>query len=233
MMNFKQPINIIFMIIALMAFMIFGMIYPEMATAAEKADKSSRRAELIAQKVKQEAEQEKLAMQAQFDQQKKALEDQMLSKEQQLTELDKSVQISQRKIKATESENFKIAADKKAVETKLLQTQTQLEVTQKELADLKAQLNQAQTDLKVNDTQRKTQTSHIAQTAKSLSVCEQKNNKLHQFGSELVSLYEKPSGYAAAMRQESFFQLKRVELENILQSYQDQLNEEHLVLQKH
>jgi hypothetical protein len=34
------------------------------------------------------------------------------------------------------------------------------------------------------------------------------------------------------MRKESFFQLKRVEMENILQGYQDQLNEEHLVLGK-
>lgn len=229
-MNFKQPINIIFMIIALMAIMIFGMIYPEIATAADKPDKSARRAELIAQKVKQEAEQERLAMQEQFNQQKKELEDKVLNKEQQLSELDKSVQTSQRKIKNVENENIKIVAEKKATETKLQLTQSQLETTQKELVDLKAQLNQAQADLKVNDAQRKTQTSNIAQTAKNLSFCEQKNNKLHQFGTELITLYEKPSSYEAAMRQESFFQLKRVELENILQSYQDKLNEEHLVL---
>ena len=231
-MNFKQPINIIFIIIALMALMIFGMIYPEVAAAADKSDKSARRAELLAQKVKQEAEQEKLAMQEQFNLQKKELEEKLLSKEQQLTELDKTVQSSERKVKSSQSENSKIASEKKAIETKLQQTQTELEVAQKTLAELKVQLNQAEADIKINDAQRKTQISTLAQTNKNLSSCELKNNKLHQFGSELIALYEKPNLYEAAMRKESFFQLKRVEMENILQGYQDQLNEEHLVLGK-
>ena len=120
---------------------------------------------------------------------------------------------------------------KETVDAKQLQTQAQLETTQKNLDDLKAQYQQAQVDLKFNDNQRKTLSTNLAQTTKSVNDCEAKNAKLHQFGTELIQIYDKPGSYDAVMRQEQFFQLKRVELENILQSRQDQLNEE-LVVKK-
>ena len=62
--------------------------------------------------------------------------------------------------------------------------------------------------------------------------CTIKNGKLHQFGTELIQLYDKPSTYEAAMRKEQFFQLKRVELENILQCKQDGLDEARYVNKK-
>ena len=111
------------------------------------------------------------------------------------------------------------------METKQQQTQAQLETTQKNLTDLKAQHQQAQTDLKFNDNQRKTLSTNLAQTTKLVNECEEKNIKLHQFGTELIQIYDKPSSYDAAMRKEQFFQLKRVELENILQNKQDKLND--------
>jgi chromosome segregation ATPase len=113
-----------------------------------------------------------------------------------------------------------------------LQTQNQLETTQKNLDDLKIQYQQAQVDLKFNDNQRKTLATNLALTTKSLNACEAKNTKLHQFGTELIQIYDKPSSYEAAMRKEQFFQLKRVELENILQNRQDQLNDELVVKKK-
>ena len=137
-----------------------------------------------------------------------------------------------RKIKTLQGEIKKITLAKELVDAKLLQTQNQLEITQKNLDDLKMQYKQAQTDLKFNDNQRKTLSTNLAQTTKSLDVCETKNAKLHQFGTELIQIYDKPSSYDAAMRKEPFFQLKRVELENILQNRQDQLNDELVVKKK-
>lgn len=206
-----------------------GFVLPDSAKAAEKQDKSARRAALMMQKIKQEAEQEKAAMQTQFDLQKKELEDKILSKDEQLQLLDKSLETSHRKVKKLESDIAKVNAEKVALDTKQQQTQAILENTQISLADLKSQYNQAQTDLNFNDGQRKTLSTSLAQTNKSLSVCEEKNTQLHQFGTELIQIYDKPTAYAAVMRKESFLQLKRVELENILQNYQDKLNNEHLV----
>jgi chromosome segregation ATPase len=199
---------------------------------AEEKDKSSRRAALMMQKMKQDMEAEKAAMQTQFDAQKKELEDKLKSSDDELVKVKKLLSTAERKNKILQIEIKKVTLAKELVDAKLLQTQNQLEITQKKLDDLKVQYQQAQADLKFNDNQRKTLSSNLAQTTKSLDVCEVKNAKLHQFGTELIQLYDKPSTYEAVMRKESFFQLKRVVLENILQDRQDQLNEELVVKKK-
>jgi len=192
--------------------------------AAEK-DKAARRAALMMQKMKQDMEAEKAAMQAQFEAQKKELEDKLVAKEEEVVVLDKKLLSAERKNKALETEIKKVKLDKESVDAKLAQTQTTLDET-------KNTLQQAQTDLKINDNQRKTLTANLAKTSKSLNECGEKNTKLHQFGTELIQIYDNPDSYEAAMRKEKFFQLKRVELENILQSKQDSLDEARFVNKK-
>jgi chromosome segregation ATPase len=199
--------------------------------AAEK-DKSARRAALMMQKMKQDMEAEKAAMQTQFDTQKKELEDKLKSSDEELEKSSKLLATAERKNKTLEGEINKVTLKKETIDAKQLQTQAQLESTQKNFDDLKAQHQQAQADLKFNDNQRKTLSTNLATTTKSLDVCETKNAKLHQFGTELIQIYDKPGSYDAVMRKEQFFQLKRVELENILQNRQDQLNEELVVKKK-
>ena len=202
-----------------------GFLQPNIASAEEKKDKSARRAALMMQKMKQDMEAEKASMQVQFDAQKKELEDKLKSKDEELAKLDKKLSVAEGKNKNLESEVKKISGEKAALETKLQQTQAQLEITQKNLTDLKVQYQQAQADLKFNDNQRKTLSTNLAQTTKSVNECEEKNIKLHQFGTDLIQIYDKPNSYEAAMRKEQFFQLKRVELENILQNKQDSLDD--------
>jgi chromosome segregation ATPase len=209
-----------------------GLVYPDIANAADKQDKSARRAALMMQKMKQDMEAEKAAMQVQFDEQKKELEDKLKESDAQIVKLNKSLQTSQRKVAKLEGDVVKLDAEKTALASKLQQTQFSLETTEKNLEGLKVQYSQAQADLRFNDGQRKTLSTNLALTNKSLSTCEQKNIKLHQFGTELIQIYDKPTTYEAVMRKESFFQLKRVELENILQTYQDNLNSELIVKSK-
>jgi len=212
--------------------MVISFSFPHLAFAAEKKDKSARRAALMMQKMKQDMEAEKAAMQTQFDTQKKELEDKLKGKDDELVLLDKKLISAERKNKNLEGEIKKVNTEKVALETKLQQTQALLETTQKNLADLTTQHNQALADLKFNDNQRKTLSTNLAQTTKAVNDCEVKNAKLHQFGTELIQIYDKPSTYEAAMRQEQFFQLKRVELENILQDKQDKLDDARFVDQK-
>ena len=214
--------KIVFLILLTFA---VGLVQPNMAHAAEKKDKAAKRAALMMQKMKQDMEAEKAALQAQFDTQKKELEDKLNNKDEELVSHDKKLTTAKNVNKNLESEIKKVNAEKAAVETKQQQTQAQLETTQKNLAELKAQHQQAQTDLKFNDNQRKTLSTNLAQTTKSVNECEEKNIKLHQFGTELIQIYDKPSSYDAVMRKEQFFQLKRIELENILQNKQDKLDD--------
>jgi DNA repair exonuclease SbcCD ATPase subunit len=209
-----------------------GFMQPNTVFAAEKKDKAARRAALMMQKMKQDMEAEKAAMQTQFDAQKKELEDKLKIKDEEFVKLDNQLKNAERKNKSLEAELKKVNTEKAELETKLQQTQAQLETTQKNLADLKAEHNQALADLKFNDNQRKTLSTNLAQTTKAVNDCELKNGKLHQFGTELIQIYDKPSSYEAAMRKEQFFQLKRVELENILQSKQDKLDDARFVNKK-
>lgn len=216
----------------LIAALIIGFVFPQESFSAEKKDKSARRAALMMQKMKQDMEAEKVSLQTQFDAEKKALEDAAKLKDEAIAKLEKQVASAERKAKTLQVELIKTQDEKVAVEAKLVQTQTNLDTTQKSLADLNAVHTQALADLKFNDNQRKTQASNLADTTKQLNTCEAKNIKLHQFGTELIQIYDKPSSYEAAMRKEQFFQLKRVQLENILQNQQDKLDEEKFSSQK-
>jgi chromosome segregation ATPase len=203
---------------------IVSIVFSNDIFAAEK-DKSARRAALMMQKMKQDMEAEKAAMQTQFDTQKKELEDKLKAKDEELLVVDKKLVVAVRKNKSLESDIKKVTLEKEAIDVKQQQTQKSLE-------DLEGKYQQAQTDLKTNDGQRKTLSANLAQTTKSVYECEEKNTKLHQFGTELIKIYDNPTSYEAAMRKEKFLQLKRVELENILQSKQDSLDEARFIYTK-
>ncbi len=225
------PTNLLFFIAILIA--IFAL--PQTSNAAEK-DKSARRAALMMQKIQQDMQAQmdadKAAMQAQLDTQKKEFEDKLINKDEELAKQTKKLAAAERKNNALEANIAKETAEKVALDSKLQQTKSTLDTTQNNLADLKKQYAQAQVDLKFNDNQRKTLSTNLAQTNKEMDECTIKNGKLHQFGTELIQLYDKPSTYEAAMRKEQFFQFKRVELENILQSKQDGLDEARYVHKK-
>jgi chromosome segregation ATPase len=219
--NFTHKIITIF-ILALMV----GSLVPQTSFAAEKKDKAAKRQALMMQKMKQDMEAEKATMQAQFDAQKKTLEEQLLAKNTELEKTNSALATSQRKVKKLGAELSKTQAEKTAVETKLTDTQATLDSTKNTLSDLQGVHAQALADLKFNDNQRKTISANLADTTKQLNTCAVQNAKLHQFGTDLIQIYDKPSRYEAVMRKEKFFQLKRVELENILQNQQDKLDEQ-------
>ena len=218
-----------------MLLMAITFAFPQSVNAAEK-DKSARRAALMMQKMKQDMQTQmdadKAAMQAQLDTQKKEFEGKLTSKDEELAKQAKKLAAAERKNNVLEANIAKETAEKVALESKFQLTKSTLDTTQNNLADLKKQYAQAQADLKFNDNQRKTLSTNLAQTNKEMDECTIKNGKLHQFGTELIQIYDKPNAYDAAMRKEQFFQLKRVELENILQSKQDNLDEARYVNKK-
>ncbi|MES2501535.1 MAG: hypothetical protein V4545_02930 [Pseudomonadota bacterium] len=224
----KQSLKSIFnvQIIALLLCAFIAGIVSPVADAAEKKDKAARRQALMMQKMKQDMEAEKAAMQAQFEAQKKTLEEQLLAKNTELEQTSGELAASQRKAKNLSAELSKTQTEKTAIETKLTDTQATLDSTKNTLTDLQGVHAQALADLKFNDNQRKTISANLADTTKQLNTCAAQNAKLHQFGTELIQIYDKPSQYDAVMRKEKFFQLKRVELENILQNQQDKLDEQ-------
>lgn len=210
--------------ILLTACLVAGLAFSPATFAAEKKDKAAKRAAQMMQKMKQEMAAERSALQAQMDSQQKTYEAQLLLKEDVLVKSGHQLQASEAKAMGLSAELKRIADEKMLLEKALTETRTALAETQHNLTQLNLQHSQALSELSFNDSQRKTQVANLADSTKQLNSCAAMNAQLHQFGTELIQLYDNPGLYSAVMRKEQFFQLKRVELENILQNQQDKLD---------
>ena len=201
------------------------------AHAAEKKDKAAKRMAQMMRKVQQE----KAEMQAQFDQEKAALEDKIKKGEQDADAAKSSLAATSHKARALSAEletvrKEKVDLDAKYQQTEaaLLQTQSTLETTRTNLAEMTRQYQSAQHDIKDGDAQRKGLLANLSKKGQQVIDCQEKNAKLHDFGLELIKIYDHPSTYEAVLRTEPFAQIKRVELENILQDYRDKLDEQRI-----
>jgi chromosome segregation ATPase len=193
------------------------------ALAADKKDKASRRAQQMVQQIQQE----KAQLQSQLDQamQAKAVLDADMAKAQEEnTTLKTKLGAANRKIEGLEISLKEMTAERLAFEAKLLKTQTELEATKTALNELDVKYQANLYDLKVNEQQRANLTATTIQKTKVIDACLAKNAKLYDYGLELVKLYENPSLYKQVVLTEKFSQLKRVELENILQNYNDKID---------
>lgn len=193
------------------------------ALAADKKDKASRRAQQMVQQIQQE----KAQLQSQLDQamQAKAVLDADMAKAQEEnTTLKTKLGAANRRIEGLEISLKEMTAERLAFEAKLLKTQTELEATKTALNELDVKYQANLYDLKVNEQQRANLTATTIQKTKVIDACLVKNVKLYDYGLELVKLYENPSLYKQIVLTEKFSQLKRVELENILQNYNDKID---------
>jgi len=192
------------------------------AFAADKKDKASRRAQQMVQQIQQE----KAQLQSQLDeatQTKATLEADMAKAQESLK--SKSAAAS-RKIEGLETSLKEMTSERLEFEAKLLKTQVELEATKTALSELDAKHQANLYDLKVNEQQRANLTATTIQKTKVIDACVAKNAKLYDYGLDLVKLYENPSLYKRIVLSEPFSQLKRVELENILQNYNDKIDAE-------
>lgn len=200
-------------------------VFANYSFAAEKQDKSAKRAAILMQKMKQDLEAEKSAMQSQFEQEKKGLSQALNQAQSVQRNHSAKLQGELRRNQQLQGDNQKLGQDKAALTAQVQQLQAQLEAQSQQLQATQQQLKQAKTDLDTNDQQRKGLLNKVSASHQQLLSCEEKNSRLYAYGQELISLYADASTYLKVMRAEPFFQLKRVELENILQNRQSQLQE--------
>jgi len=204
---------------------VMGLLMSDDSLAADKKDKAAKRNAQMMQKMRQEFEAEKVSMQAQFDLQKQELEKKLSEQATLVTETQEKLDTSEQALRKTSATLKATSGELATSKTNLANTQAELDTTKNSLGELKTQHQKALADLAFNDTQRKTLVTNLSETTRQLNACEVKNEKLYQYGKELVKLYDSPSQYEEAMRNEKFFQLKRVELENIFQDTLDKLDE--------
>ena len=196
----------------LIGFLLVTSLLANPALAAEKKDKAARRAQQMVQQIQQE----KAQLQSQLDQEMQAENSTLKGK----------LSIAKHKIDELEVSLREMTAERLAFEAKLMKTQIELESTRSSLNELGLQYKSALNDLKVNEQQRTTLTTNLIQKSKVIDACVGKNAKLYEFGLDLVKLYENPSRYEKTVLTEPFSQIRRVKLENILQDYNDKIDEQ-------
>ena len=64
---------------------------------------------------------------------------------------------------------------------------------------------------------------------KELGSCETKNKKLYQYQVELINRAQNRGSLDALLEREPLTQLKRVEIENLLEEYRDKIDNEQIV----
>ena len=199
--------------------------------AAEKKDKAARRTQQMIQQIQQE----KTALQTQLDQkmqEKASLEADVAKEKEENAALKAKLIAANRNIDGLQISLKEITAERMAFEAKLLKTQVELEATKTAVNDLDAKYQGSVYSLKVNEQQRATLTSTLLQKSKVIDVCVAKNSKLYDYGLDLVKLYENPNRYTKVVLTEPFSQLKRAQLENILQDYNDKIDEQKMEYSK-
>ena len=193
--------------------------------AAEKKDKASRRAQQMVQQIQQE----KAQLQAQLDQElqaKAAMEADLAKAQAENVAIKSKLSAANVKIDGLEVSLKEMTAERLAFEAKLMKTQIELQATKTALNELDVKYQGTVYDLKVNEQQRANLTATSIQKTKLIDACVAKNNKLYDYGLDLVKLYENPTEYKKVVLTEPFSQLKRVQLENILQDYNDKIDEQ-------
>lgn len=95
--------------------------------------------------------------------------------------------------------------------------------SQAETASLRQQLEQAQAALQAAQEQGRQAQAAVAATASTLQACNAKNVELIKLGYEILDRYKRADLDDVLARKEPFTGLKRVQIQNLAQGYEDRL----------
>lgn len=201
-----------------------GVQQPGSAWSEDKRASREREALQRARQQIQQLSQEKAALEAKlggFEQEKAAL---AAEKEKLASQIrDAEARASGEGRKRTQLQGTLDAVSKE--KQSLLEQKNGLE---KRLAEMTARQSETARELAAMKTQ-KQQADAIAESrSRQVASCEDKNMKLYQHGRDLIEQCRDRSKTDAVLRLEPFTGIKRVEIENLLESYRDKLDAQKL-----
>lgn len=101
-----------------------------------------------------------------------------------------------------------------------------LEDTRKKLDELGLSHKTALQTLNELDALKKTLELNLVQQASEINACERKNSQLYTFNTQLLEAYKNKSLWDILLQKEPFTQIKRVEVENIVQEYREKISDQ-------
>jgi predicted nuclease with TOPRIM domain len=197
-----------------MALFILSMTLTTPAWSADKNETRQREAQRRAQQAIKQAQ----SRAVELEQANTDLGSKLKEQEQRVNEVQQNLDGFSRK-------NKRLAEDYAREQGKAVDLEARLKEAESNLRQMRTEL--AEVSAAQLETQRHLQTTTSEKTAldETLATCSGKNEKLYQFGRELINHVERPDGFTSILRAEPFTQIKRVELENIFQDYRDSLDQ--------
>ena len=189
-------------------------------------DKKDRDAQRKLRLMMQSMEQEKAVLASE----KNSLSGQVESLNKQVSDLkNSSASVSRKKdarVVALENELLAVKESNLSLSSKLQTTQSSLEELtarhQTSLQDLQASVEQGdEYKMKFQES-----VSNVSRQSQLIEMCEKKNMALYDLNVEILDRYRNKGVWSALLQAEPFTQIKKVEINNILQEYKEKLDDQ-------
>lgn len=160
-----------------------------------------------------------------MQQMQRKLEQEKAQLTQEKTELDGKLKDVEGKLDETRSQ---AARKTNRLEKELTTTRADKESLTAKLADTEQRLAKLTEQQRATEAERKRLDALAAQQKQSIATCEEHNAKLHGQGVALLEKYQSKRCFDAALQNEPFTGLKRVEIENFVEDSREKLDEQKL-----
>lgn len=188
------------------------------------ANDSSREKQLL-RRMQQQVQQIDQAR-AQSEQEKAAALADKETAERELEKVRSGEASSKRQLASERTARSRAESDLKTLQVENDALKARLAATEKQLADsVSLQEATAQTLAQVESAKKQTEGS-LAGKSQDLQVCQTHNGRLYAIGREMMVKYQDKSCQDALAQAEPFTGLKKVEVENLLETWRDQLDRE-------
>lgn len=205
--------------------MVFTLAAATLAVPAWAASES--REKQMVRRIQQQAQQQMQQSEQARAQAEQDLAAALADKEAAEREIEK-LGAARRQLEAERAARRRIEAELKAAQTDKDALKARLVTTEKQLADSVAQqLATAQKLAQIESTSKQTE-GELSGTVRDLKSCQAHNASLYTLGSEMMQKYHDKSCRDALAQAEPFTGLRKVEVENLLQTWRDRLDREKL-----
>ena len=188
-------------------------------------DKKERDAQRKLRLMMQNMEQEKAALASE----KNSLSSQIESLNKQINDLKNSASVSRKKgarVGELEQELLAVKEENLSLSTKLQTTQSNLEEL---TAKHRESLQSLQASIVQGDeykTKFQKSASNVSRQSQLIEICEKKNMALYELNVDILERYKKKGVWSALFQAEPFTQIKKVEINNIIQEYKEKLDDQ-------
>lgn len=191
------------------------------------AAKDSREKQML-RRVQQQVQQAEQAR-AQAEQEKASLLAEKESLEKEFKHTQSEVGTAKREAALAKSDNVRIEKEVMTLRKALADLETRLETANGLLSDNKQlQLTTAQA-LAETETVKKQTESSLQDKTRTLLTCREHNGRLYALGRELIAKYQEKSCKDSILQKEPFTGLKKVEIENLFESWRDSLERDFIL----